>query len=706
MFPYPSGAIHMGHVRNYMIGDVISRYLELTGKKTFRVMGWDAFGLPAENAARAYNIDPEEWTRQNIASMKRDLIAANFNYDWSYEFATCDEEYYYQTQRIFIEFYKHGIAYKDYGEVNWDPVEETVLANEQVIDGKGWRSGALVEKKVLSQWFFRISDYAESLLQDLLLLKEWPRSVIKMQENWIGKSSGLSISFSTTDNQIIEIYTTKPETIFGMAFCVVSNMHCLCNQYVPDENGQLPVNVYDISGNTKPIYVADYVLHEYGTGAVMGVPAHDERDRVFADKLNIPYINVMDNNDTMINSDNLNGLHFLHARETIADTLITQGIAKRINQYKLRDWGVSRQRKWGTPIPIIYCTKCGTLPANKLIKVNDPYDVICHICGSQAERDRDTLDTFVDSSWYFLRFCSPNSIDIFDTKSMKELMPVDMYIGGIEHAILHLLYARFFMRALNTCGFNVPNEPFHKLFTQGMICHETYRNNDNGQYITPSEYDQLPQDEKQNISIGPAEKMSKSKKNIISVQQAISNYNSDTVRFFVISDSPLSKDFVWNNMSFTSTFAFINNIKLYFADYINKQESISHEEYVYNITAYIQNLQYNVYVAQIRMFFRYIKENNYISKDFLICLYPVCPNIAEELLQLVYKDSVCACKWPEVSKISHTKYKLVIQVDGKTKKVIEINTDDDILSVALQEIHVDYIKTLIIPKKLINFITF
>lgn len=692
MFPYTSGEVHMGHARNYLIGDILSRYLRLNGQETFRVIGWDAFGLPAENAAILSNIEPEIWTRQNIKNMKQDLINLDLEYDWSREFATCDEEYYYHTQRIFIEFYKNNIAYKKYAEVNWDPIEQTVLANEQVIDGKGWRSGAKIEKKMLNQWFLRISDYAEELLS---VPKEWPKSVIKMQEQWIGKSSGLVITFKTTDNNILSIYSTRPETIFGMAFCAISPSHELAQKY-NIQNGKLPIQVYDLNHQKKDIYVADYI-HDHGMKAIFGAPAHDDTDKAFAEQNNINYISVIEN-EYMINSSYLDNMHYLKAREYIIDKLEQENLGYKKTFYKLRDWNISRQRKWGTPIPIIYCDQCNIVCADRVIKVNEPEIVKCPKCNHNAKRDMDTLDTFFDSSWYFLRFCDTKTKDIFNIEQVNKLLPVDLYIGGIEHAILHLLYARFFMKALNKCNFNIPREPFNKLFTQGMICHETYKYKNN--WISPNEY--LSMKDRTDIIIGPPEKMSKSKKNTISIRDCIRDYGANTIRFFILSDSPLNKNFIWNENNFTSTHKFIKSIEKHFQN--KYKESTEHAIYINKISTYIENLQYNVYIANIRMFFRYLKENNLISKDFLIAIYPVCPQLARKLLHEIY--NIEQFNWPKLKNhLVEEKVNIIVQINGKTKKCIQIPKGHDIISSIESEFNIPKYKKIVeIKDKLINFI--
>jgi len=533
MFPYPSGNIHIGHVRNYTLGDVLARYKKAKGFKVLHPMGWDAFGLPAENAAIERKIHPGVWTYKNIETMREQLKSIGLAYDWTREFATCSPDYYKHEQKFFLDFLKNGIAYRKESDVNWDPVDNTVLANEQVIDGRGWRSGAIVERKKLSQWFLRISDFAEDLLQGLTTLTDWPEKVLTMQERWIGKSKGAKVDFAIVGQDgNLSVFTTRPDTLFGMSFCAISPRHPLaiklaetnpelaefiseCNRIGTSEEAIEKADKLGFDSGLKvtnpfnsqqyPIYVANFVLMEYGTGAIFGCPAHDQRDFDFATKYNLPILQVIDNgkneplkeaysgDGVLINSGFLNGLNVADSKEKAIAKLQELGKGEETINYRLRDWGVSRQRYWGCPIPIIYCDKCGivTVPEQDL-PVELPQDatfdqtgnplayhptwkhVNCPTCGGAAERETDTFDTFFESSWYFARYCDSKNEQAIG-KGANKILPVDKYIGGVEHAVLHLLYARFFTRALNKCGYLDVVEPFKGLMTQGMVCHETYK---------------------------------------------------------------------------------------------------------------------------------------------------------------------------------------------------------------------------------------
>ena len=581
MFPYPSGKIHMGHVRNYTLGDVIARYKRAQGLNVMHPMGWDAFGLPAENAAKENNISPKTWTYENISTMKGQLKQMGLSLDWSRELATCDETYYHQQQKLFIEFFNKKLIYKKESLVNWDPIENTVLANEQVIDGKGWRSGADVEQKKLSQWFFRITDYADELLASLDIMNKWPDKVKTMQKNWIGKSIGCEINFKISSNKFdlessnIRIFTTRPDTIFGATFCALSPFHPLVDELIIKNTNiaediiklrSQKISEESISKNEKfgidtnlfiehpfiknkklPVYVANFILMDYGSGAIYGCPAHDQRDLDFANKYNLEILQVIEpgtgeqfdftnaitNDGTLINSDFLNGLSVNEAKRSVINKLVELETGEEKVNFRLRDWGISRQRYWGCPIPIMYREDGKIIPVPKEeLPVKLPEDVDlslpgnpldnhptwkytrCPETGMKAIRETDTLDTFVDSAWYFLRFCSPNNSDVpFDDKEMKYWMPVDQYVGGVEHAILHLLYARFFTKAMNNKNLD---EPFESLFTQGMVCHHTYKNS-SGNWVFPDDVKkdsdgllQISSGEK--VIEGPIESMSKSKK--------------------------------------------------------------------------------------------------------------------------------------------------------------------------------------------------
>ncbi|WP_168464491.1 leucine--tRNA ligase [Wolbachia endosymbiont of Ctenocephalides felis wCfeT] len=623
MFPYPSGKIHMGHLRNYAIGDVIARYKRACGFDVLHPIGWDAFGLPAENAARDNNINPETWTKENIGNMRMQLKSIGLSYDWDRELATCDPDYYKHEQKFFLDFLKHGIAYRKESWVNWDPVDETVLANEQVVDGKGWRSGAIVEKRKLSQWFLKITDFAEDLLGCLKGLENWPEKVKTMQERWIGKSEGATIEFDIVGlNKKLKIFTTYPHTLFGASFCAIAPEHPIVQDIKQQSVAQVTdteiqeimlkkksdekigvytgINVkHPFLDKELPLYIASFVLMEYGEGAIFGCPAHDQRDFEFATKYGLPIIPVVSpftsdvipvrdaeiqydgsqcqttqvtsvevlkeaytGDGVMLNSGFLNGLVVNDAKETMLKKLEEKRIGKKTINYRLHDWGISRQRYWGCPIPIIYCKDCGTVPVpEKDLPVVLPTDVEfksggnpidhhptwklvdCPKCGKQAERETDTLDTFFESSWYFAAFCSDNKS--IDKAACNRFMPVDYYIGGIEHAILHLLYSRFFCRALIKCGYFDIKEPFSTLITQGMVCHETYKD-ENSKWLFPEEAKELiAQDAK--VQIGKVEKMSKSKKNTVDPNFIIEKYGADTARLFVLSDTPPEKDMEWSD---------------------------------------------------------------------------------------------------------------------------------------------------------------
>ena len=616
MFPYPSGRIHMGHVRNYTIGDVIARYKRARGFSVLHPMGWDAFGLPAENAAIERGVPPAEWTHKNIDTMRAQLKMMGLSIDWSREVATCDPSYYKHQQHLFLDFLEQGLAYRRESWVNWDPVDQTVLANEQVIEGKGWRSGAPIERRKLSQWFFRITAYAEELLHALDGLERWPEKVRLMQQNWIGRSEGARVFFQIEGRgDPLEVFTTRPDTLYGASFCALSPHHPLATELAAKDQALrafvaecdrlgtseeaietaekrgydtgLKVRHPFVAGKTMPLYVANFVLMEYGTGAIFGCPAHDQRDLDFARKYGLEVLPVVlppdadaanfaigdeayTGDGAIYNSDFMNGMSVPEAKKAVVARLEADGTGEGTVQFRLRDWGVSRQRYWGCPIPVIHCPACGPVPVPKAdLPVLLPEDVTfdkpgnplrhhpswknapCPKCGGAAERDTDTMDTFVDSSWYFARFCSPQREDTpLDRAAVDHWMPVDQYVGGVEHAILHLLYARFFTRALNRFGYTASKEPFTGLFTQGMICHETYRDS-GGKWLYPDEVDKRPdgtvvhRKTGQPVALGRSEKMSKSKCNTVDPEAIIATYGADTARWFMLSDSPPERDMEW-----------------------------------------------------------------------------------------------------------------------------------------------------------------
>jgi len=630
MFPYPSGRIHMGHLRNYTIGDVVARYKRARGYNVLHPMGWDAFGLPAENAAIDRGVHPGEWTHANIDAMRAQLKAMGLSIDWTREIATCDPAYYAHEQAMFLDFVEAGLAYRAEAWVNWDPVDGTVLANEQVIDGKGWRSGAPVEQRKLPQWMFRITAFAQELLAALDELPRWPEKVRTMQRNWIGRSEGARIFFPLADrDDTLEVFSTRPDTLFGAAFCALSPHHPLaqalaagdpalrdflnaCEQLGTSEEAieRAEKKGYDTGLRCRhplmpdvelPLYVANFVLMAYGTGAIFGCPAHDQRDLDFARAYGLPVTPVVLPPDadpatftvateayvgpgTIFNSDFLDGLEVETAKARAIQRLEREGLGEGKVQYRLRDWGVSRQRYWGCPIPMVHCAGCGVVPVSKdQLPVTLPEDVdfaqpgnplerhptwkhaTCPQCGGAATRETDTFDTFVESSWYFARFCSPRSDTAFDRAEVDYWLPVDQYIGGIEHAVLHLLYARFFTRALQHCGYLSATEPFAGLFTQGMVAHETYKSAE-GKWLAPSQVrpagagGELVDDQDRPVTRGRVEKMSKSKRNTVDPTEIIDSYGADTARWFMLSDSPPERDMEWTEAGVEGAHRFLQRL--------------------------------------------------------------------------------------------------------------------------------------------------
>ena len=768
MFPYPSGNIHMGHVRNYTIGDVIARFHKSNDYDVLHPMGWDSFGMPAENAAMTNNTDPKSWTEKNISNMKIQLKKMGLDIDWDRELSTCSEEYYKHQQKIFIDFFKNGLVYKKDSEVNWDPVDKTVLANEQVIDGKGWRSGAKIETKVLSQWFFKISKFSEELYEDLNQLENWPEKVKIMQNNWIGRSEGCEILFQLdkSTSEPINIFTTRPETIYGATFIGLAYNHPLSTNFEDDsEFINFSKRVKRLTSSRKlfdkaekegfftsmyakhpllenckiPIYFVNYVLSDYGTGAVFGCPGHDQRDNSFAKKYALPIKFVIEDlaskngskennpvlttsNCKMINSANLNELSIKDARKRVLEMLEHAKIGKRKITFKLKDWGISRQRYWGCPIPIIYL-KDGTvrtvpekdLPVllpkysnnaghgNSLISNKEWLNVKCKITGQNAKRESDTLDTFVDSSWYFLRFCDPRNKDrIFDVSKIKHWMPVDQYIGGIEHAILHLLYSRFFMRALKFCGYDVPLEPFKNLLTQGMVNHETFKTNDN-RWIEPK--DTVFRNKKfytidgEEVYKGRSVKMSKSKKNTVNPEEIIREYGADTARLFMMADSPPERDLEWSESGIKATFKYLKKIFLFLKSsnfkfnqtskinkFVNTEEVVYTNNYIGKITADIVNHRFNTAVAKIRELSNKLltidqkKEEifNYCWSIYVRLIYPFTPHFSEEIAQFALKGStsIADLPWPTQESPQarkEEKVNLVVQINGKKKSLLSVS---------------------------------
>ena len=762
MFPYPSGKIHMGHVRNYTIGDVIARFKFMNGFNVLHPMGWDAFGLPAENAAKENSLHPKKWTEKNILEMKRQLKLMGLSIDWDLEVSTCDENYYKHQQEIFIDFYNKGLVKRKENYVNWDPVEQTVLANEQVVNGKGWRSGAVVERKKLSQWFFDITKFSNDLLKGLDELNNWPEKVKTMQKNWIGKSIGCEINFEIEDeNKKINVFTTRPDTIFGASFLAVSVDHPICSKFLKNEkynnfkNECLKVGTTEealanaekigfdtnlfathpfIKGKKIPIYVANFILMDYGTGAIFGCPAHDQRDLDFAKKYNLQVTEVVSDNPTkpknfndlseafvddgtLINSDFLNGLTVEQAKTRIIKEIEKLKIGKKKISFRLKDWGISRQRYWGCPIPMIHLNDGSIVPVDKSelpIKLPEDIDLnqngnplenhkswkntVHKKTGNPAVRETDTLDTFVDSSWYFLRFCSPTTkSEPFDITKINYWMPVDQYIGGIEHAILHLLYSRFFMRALKSNNKKIKdNEPFKGLFTQGMVCHETYKDQ-KGKWLNPAEVEKNSNgafqkiSDKTNVVVGPSESMSKSKKNVIDPESMIKSYGADSVRWFILSDSPPEKDIQWSNQGVNAAYKFLQKIynlccevkkRLEKKSNLDKNFNLKMNSYVNKITKSINNFNLNVVVANVYEIYNLFQIH--LSKEvsdsclktnlvkLMKILVPFTPHIAYECLEMLGAKEIKT--WPKIDTklIKQEKIKMAIQINGKTRDVVEI----------------------------------
>ena len=763
MFPYPSGKIHMGHVRNYTIGDVLARYKSLQGYNVLHPMGWDSFGMPAENAAKQNNLDPKNWTETNIAKMKSQLKKLGLSIDWEREISTCSEDYYKHQQKFFLELFKKKLVYRKENYVNWDPVDETVLANEQVIDGKGWRSGATVERKKLSQWFFNISKFSQDLLDGLDKLEEWPNKVKTMQKNWIGKSFGCEIDFKIEGDlpvKNIKCFTTRPDTLFGFSFLALSIDHEVSNFFKDDKNfikfrdecsktgtteeaiavgekigfktNLMAINPLDETQKV-PVYFANFVLMDYGFGAVFGCPAHDQRDFDFAKKYNLNIKTVVkpkDEDDNfavsneaypgagiIINSNYLNGLSA--PDESIVETikiLEEKKIGKKQINFRLKDWGVSRQRYWGCPIPILYDEKGDIqpvpddmlpvkLPENIDLKVKgNPLDSQknwkeVEINGKKLTRETDTLDTFVCSSWYYLRFCSPKNSDYgFKKEDIDYWMPVDQYIGGVEHAILHLLYSRFFMRALSyeNTNFDI-SEPFSGLFTQGMVCHETYKDS-NDNWISPDEIETingkkyLKEDHSKKIKVGPSESMSKSKKNTIDPENIITNYGADSARLFILSDSPPEKDVQWSEEGIASSYKFIQklwilNLKIFEEIKKNHTKDSDKEldketnKFLKKITDNLENFSYNKIVANLHEIYGFLNkkiESKYSSKTLilnyekiLIAVMPIIPHFSSECLRSLNSADI---KWPsyDVSFLKEEKINLVVQINGKKRALLKL----------------------------------
>ncbi len=768
MFPYPSGKIHMGHVRNYTIGDVLARFKSLQGYNVLHPMGWDSFGMPAENAARQNNLDPKTWTESNIKTMRSQLKKLGLSIDWSKEISTCSPEYYKHQQEFFLNLYDKGLVYRKKNYVNWDPVDQTVLANEQVVDGKGWRSGAIVERKKLNQWFFNISKFSEELLQGLDGLKNWPNKVKVMQKNWIGKSFGCEVEFKVESSKPIEsikCYTTRPDTLFGFSFLALSVDHPLAKYYEEDKKFQEFKKECSKTGTTEesiasaeklgfktdlvainpldkdmkvPVYFANFVLMDYGLGTVFGCPAHDQRDLDFAKKYNlkiIPVVKPEKDKDFKINNEAYTGEGYLYnskfldglkvPNESIIKTiefLERNNLGKKKTNYRLKDWGISRQRYWGCPIPIAYDENDQPvkIPKNmlpvklpeieKLSSTGNPLDSedewkYFTLDGKKYRRETDTLDTFVDSSWYFLRFCSTQNVSHgFTQEEVDYWMPVDQYIGGVEHAILHLLYSRFFMQALSYKNDNFKlKEPFDGLFTQGMVCHETYKDQKNT-WLSPEEVSSedgktffKKNNPMEEIIVGPIESMSKSKKNTIDPESIIKNYGADSVRLFILSDSPPEKDVQWSDQGMMASFKFIQKLwilnskileKIKNNDEVNQNENLTKftNQLIYKVTQNLEKFHYNVIVANLYEMYNFlIKEiEKPVKKEILIVNYekililmsPFIPHFTAECLGNFNQKQI---NWPTVLKeeLIEEDINFVVQINGKKRALLKVRRDID-----------------------------
>ncbi|MGZ5935918.1 MAG: leucine--tRNA ligase [Rhizomicrobium sp.] len=773
MFPYPSGRIHMGHVRNYTIGDVIARFRRAQGFNVLHPMGWDAFGLPAENAARDGGVNPHDWTYANIDSMRSELKMLGLAIDWTREFATCDPAYYRHQQKLFIDFHKDGLVYRQEADVNWDPVDMTVLANEQVIDGKGWRSGAPVERRKLSQWFFRITQFSEQLLNALDTLERWPERVRLMQRNWIGRSEGLRFAFDLSNKEKLDVFTTRPDTLFGASFVAISPDHPLTEELAKSDaklrdfvaecrkTGTAEAEIetaekmgYDtgltathpFDSNWKlPVMVANFVLMGYGTGAIFGCPAHDQRDLDFARKYRLPVLPVVvpegadpktfavgneayDGPGRLANSEFLDGLDVESAKNEVISRLEARGVGKRTVNYRLRDWLASRQRAWGCPIPMVHCAKCGVVPVRESdlpIKLPDdlnfnvkgnPLDAhptfkhtTCPSCGGSATRDTDTLDTFVDSSWYFARFADPFSNEPVNRDAVNYWLPVDQYIGGIEHAILHLLYSRFFTRAMHQTGYVKLDEPFTGLFTQGMVCHETYKGH-NGNWLEPEEVEKRDgraylKGTGVEVEVGSSEKMSKSKKNVVAPMGMIDIFGADAIRWFMLSDSPPERDVDWSESGAEGCWRFVQRIHRLVTEAENlpppgtaigdatgaalELRQATHRA-IAAVTDDLANLRFNRAVAQLYSLANAIQAADTVSgavrrealEAIVLMIGPMMPHLAETCWEaLGHKTMIVETPWPSfIEELTRSEtVTIAVQVNGKRRDevTVAVNADEE-----------------------------
>jgi leucyl-tRNA synthetase len=814
MFPYPSGRIHMGHVRNYTLGDVVARYKRARGHSVLHPMGWDAFGLPAENAAIASGVHPREWTYANVKAMRAQLKSMGLALDWSREIATCHPDYYRHEQKMFLDFLKAGLAYRRESWVNWDPVDQTVLANEQVIDGRGWRSGAPVERRLLAQWFLRITDFAEDLLEALKGLDRWPAKVRLMQENWIGRSEGARVWFALDGREDrLEVYTTRPDTLFGASFLALSPHHPLAAELAGRDpkltafiaecdrigTSEAAIETAEkmgyrtridalhplIDAKRLPVYVANFVLMEYGAGAIFGCPGHDQRDLDFARKYDLPVIPVVappgvdpagiviggaayTGEGVLINSDFLDGLDVAAAKRTVIEALQRTGAGRAEVQYRLRDWGVSRQRYWGCPIPVIHCGACGIVPVpERDLPVALPEDVSfdepgnpldrhptwkhvpCPACGKPARRETDTFDTFVESSWYFARFCSPRAPEPFERAAVDRWLPVDQYIGGIEHAILHLLYSRFFMRALKRCGYLDLEEPFAGLFTQGMVCHETYRDVE-GRWLSPEEVRKgeagaLIDDVGRPVALGRSEKMSKSKRNVIDPAGIIESYGADTARWFMLSDSPPERDLEWTEAGVEGAYRFVQRLwrmvseavptlppagggapRSFGARATDLRRAV--HKAIAAFTDDLERFRFNRAVARIHELANAIGEftpsepaDRWALREALEgvaqLIQPMMPHLAEELWErLGHAGLLAESAWPQADPelARDEAITIAVQVNGKLRATVTLPRDAESAAAeaaALEEPNVRRAigdktprKVIVVPNKVINVV--
>jgi leucyl-tRNA synthetase len=801
MFPYPSGNIHMGHVRNYTLGDVIARFRRAQGYNVLYPMGWDAFGLPAENAAIQRGVHPGKWTLENIATMRQQLKSIGLSYDWSRELTTCLPEYYQHEQRFFLEFVKRGLAYRKEAVVNWDPVDNTVLANEQVLDGKGWRSGAPVERRTLSQWFLKITDYAEDLLQGLSTLTDWPDKVRIMQEKWIGKSSGALVTLKVLCKKpgqdviesSIDVYTTRPDTFYGMSFVAVAPEHPLAQSMIPYnpeaaafikecsalgtseeaiekaekkgfDTGLTVMNPF--TGSEHPLYIANFVLMGYGTGAVFGCPAHDQRDFEFATKYGLPILPVIAGTPSpqteayaedgiLMNSPLFDGLSVADAKEKAIAELEKLGAGQRKVNYRLRDWGVSRQRYWGCPIPMIHCDACGVVPVpEKDLPVTLPEDVTfdkpgnplahhptwkhvkCPACGQPAQRETDTFDTFFESSWYPACYASGGGANGIDREAAKRWLPVKQYIGGVEHAVLHLLYARFFTRALKDCGFLDVAEPFEGLMTQGMVSHSTFKDA-KGEWVYPD--DVTEKDGKYTLSatgeavtIGRSEKMSKSKKNTIDPRAMIEAYGADAARLFMLSDSPPDRDLEWTDAGIDGAWRYLQRLHRLVAEAKKADGKASGDHPLRKQTHKtidavgrdIEAFHFNKAVARIRELTNAMEKFDGDAaimaeaiEAVIHLIAPFMPHIAEALwAELGNKDLIATRPWPKAAAalLEDETVTVAVQVNGKLRATLQLAKDlskEEAEAAALAHPSVQAAidgklvkKTIVVPNRIVNIV--